>query len=105
MKYDQKLIDDYKALCKAKFPDCKFSTFSTNSFPDYDVMIYSYIVRLGKHIAIYLHTDDVGGSRSNEYIVTINNFCHLPLHFANLDELDKGLDLMKISLNNTKEQL
>lgn len=100
MKYDQKLIDDYKALCKAKFPDCKFST---NSFIDYDVMIDTYGVSLGKHIAIYLHTDDVGGSRSNEYIVTISNFCRVPLHFANLDELDKGLDLMKISLNNLKE--
>lgn len=100
MKYDLKLIDDYKALCKAKFPDCKVRT---DSFIDYDVMIDSYIVSIGKHIAIYLHTDDAGGSRSNEYIVTINNFCHLPLHFANLDELNNGLDLMKISLNNTKE--
>lgn len=25
------------------------------------------------------------------------------VHFANLNELDKGLDLMKISLNNIKE--
>ena len=100
MKYDPKLIEDYKALCKAKFPDCKFNK---DSFPDYDAVIESFIVSLGKHINIYLHTDDVGGARSNEYIVTINGFCRLPLHFANLDELDKGLDLMKISLNNTKE--
>lgn len=100
MKYDTKLIEDYKALCKAKFPDCKFTT---DSFPDYDVIIESFIVRLGKHINIYLHTDDGDGSRSNEYIVTINEFCRTPLHFANLDELDKCLDLMKISFNNTKE--
>ena len=100
MKYDQKLIDDYKALCKAKFPDCNFSI---DSYNDYDAMIYSYIVRLGNHINIYLHTDDVGGERSNEYIVTINGFCRTPLYFANLDELDKCLDLMKISFNNTKE--
>lgn len=100
MKYDQKLIDDYYALCKAKFPDCKFDM---DSYNDYDAMIYSYIVRLGKHINIYLHTDDVGGERSNEYIVTINDFCGVAVHFANLNELDKGLDLMKISLNNIKE--
>ena len=100
MKYDQKLIDDYYALCKAKFPDCKFDL---DSFNDYDAMIYSYIVYLDKHINIYLYTDDVGGERSNEYIVTINDFCGVSLHFADLNELDKCLDLMKISLNNVKE--
>lgn len=100
MKYNKKLIDDYQALCKAKFPDCKF--FQEN-YNDYDAMIYSYIVQLGKHINIYLHTDDVGGERSNEYIVSINDFCVVPLHFADLNELDKCLDLMKISLNNIKE--
>ena len=101
MKYDQKLIDDYFALCKAKFPDCKFDI---DSYYDYDdAMIYSYIVRLGNHINIYLHTDDVGGERSNNTLVTINDFCGIALHFANLNELDKCLDLMKISLNNVKE--